>query len=348
MPDRPDDPGDLPIAAAIERYLNRRRADATESSVYSWAYRLKLFREWCEERELAVVGDLDPWTLDEWYDHRAATVAPSTLEGEMWTLKPFIEYCEQLQAVAADLSDAVRIPDLDDADRSDDTKLAEHSALALRDYYRSDEDAYGSRAHAFFELAWHTGARIGGLRALDLRDAHLDERYVEFFHRPETGTPLKNKANGERAVALPPETVAALRTFVREHRIDVHDEYGRQPLLASQAGRPGPNTIRVWSYLATEPCLHSPCPHGKARETCEYTKYAHASKCPSSRSPHQIRTGSVTWQRNIGIPPEIVAQRVNASLDVIEAHYDKETRRQRMERRRRRYVSLMESDHDDL
>ncbi|MDB9264438.1 hypothetical protein PN424_17595, partial [Halorubrum ezzemoulense] len=39
---------------------------------------------------------------------------------------------------------------------------------------------------------------------------------------------------------------------------------------------------------------------------CEYTEFKHASKCPSSRSPHRIRTGAVTWMLNAGIPPEVV------------------------------------------
>ena len=74
------------------------------------------------------------------------------------------------------------------------------------------------------------------------------------------------------------------------------------------------------------------------------TEFAHASKCLSSRSPHRIRTGSITWQLNIGIPPEVVAERVNAGLDVIEQHYDKESPLERMERRRRQHIERMEVD----
>lgn len=339
--DRRPDPADLPVRDAVQRYLKRRRADATEASIDSWAYRLKLFVEWCEGIGIEGVGDIKPFDLDEYYDIRSGKVTPSTLEGEMWTLKKFVEYVEQLGA-ADDLSDAVRIPDVDPEDRSDETLLEEAPALKLIDHYRQSDRLRGTRQHAFLEIAWHTGARMGGIRALDLRDAYLDEDYLDFRHRPETDTPLKNKRSGERPVAIPSEVSEVLREYVRDHRHDVHDGHSRQPLLASARGRPGTNTIRVWSYLATEPCVYCPCPHGKERETCEMTEFPHASKCPSSRSPHQIRTGSITWQLNIGIPPEIVAERVNATIEVIEQHYDKEAPLERMERRRRQYIDRME------
>ncbi|WP_239638600.1 hypothetical protein [Halorubrum saccharovorum] len=63
------------------------------------------------------------------------------------------------------------------------------------------------------------------------------------------------------------------------------------------------------------------CPHDKDPDTCEWTRYVHLSKCPSSRSPHPIRTGSITWQLNQEIPPE-VAERVDATVKTIENHYD--------------------------
>lgn len=349
------DPADLTPREAAQRYLRRRRPDSTESSIHGWEYRLKLFVEWCESVGIQTVGQLRGYDMDEYYELRSAEIAPATLEGEMWTLKMFSGFLEDLGAVEDGLADSVRIPDLDPEDRSSDTKLHTDAALALLKYYRKSEQEYGTRPHAFLELAWMTGARQGGLRALDLQDVHLGEKpYVDFRHRPETGTPLKNKLRGERPVALNAEIADVLREYQRNHRYDVHDDHGRQPLLASAQGRPGENTLRVWSYLATQPCLHGPCPHGKERETCLWTEYAHASKCPSSRSPHQIRTGAITWFLNRGWPPEDVAERVNATVKTIEQHYDKadpdERRRRlrdRMEKRRRPLVDQLEFDHDD-
>lgn len=144
-----------------------------------------------------------------------------------------------------------------------------------------------------------------------------------FRHRPETGTPLKIKMAGERPVGLHLKTAEALKTYIREHRYHKRDDYGRQPLLSTLRGRPSGSSVRTWSYLATLPCQHGPCPHGKDPDECDWTEYVHSSNCPSSRSPHPIRTGAITWILNQGWPPEDVAERVNADVRTIESHYDK-------------------------
>ncbi|WP_142861257.1 tyrosine-type recombinase/integrase [Salinigranum halophilum] len=332
------DPRDLSPRDARDRYLRRRRTDSTEESISGWYYRLKLFAEWCDSVGIERVGELRGYDLDEYYELRSSEIAPATLEGEMWALKMFCRFLEDIEAVDDGLAKKVRIPDLDPEDRSNDTALSTPAALALVDYYRNDGRATATRAHVFIELAWFVGARQSGIRALDVRDFHPENDYLEFRHRPESGTGLKNKRDGERSVAIPPESSSAIARYIRENRYDVRDDHGRQPLLASMKGRPGTNTVRCWSYLATEPCLHGECPHGKERETCEWAEYAHASKCPSSRSPHQIRTGSITWQLNQGVPPEVVAERVNASVKTIKQHYDTAT----VEQRRQRQLEYME------
>lgn len=348
--DRPD-PSEMHPRQAANRYLRRREADSTDKSIHGWEYRLKLFVEWCESVGIEQVGQLQGYDIDEYHEIRSAEVAPATLEGDMWTLKMFSRFLEDIGAVDDGLADAVRIPDLDPEDRSNDEKLRAEDATALLRYYRNSDQHYGTRQHVFLELAWVTGARLGGLRGLDVRDFYPEEQYVEFRYRPPE-TPLKNKLRGERPVAIPQETVDALREYIAHHRYDVHDDEGRQPLLASARGRPGTNTIRVWSYLATIPCTYGDCPHGKDPETCQWTEYAHASKCPSSRSPHRIRTGVITYLLNQGWPPEDVAERVNATVKTIEQHYDKadpEQRRQRLRDRmeeRRHLINSTDFTHD--
>jgi len=352
---RRPDPSDLSIRDAIDRYLRNRRADATDASIESWGYRLKIFAEWFESVGLETVGDLEQFDLVDYFEQRSAQISPATLEGEMWTLRMFIEFLGDLGAVDSDLYESVRIPDIDEDERTNDKKLDTEAALALLRYYRDTPAAYGTRQHVFLELAWVTGARQGGLRALDLQDVDLDgDPWIEFRHRPDADTPLKNKLRGERPVALPDETAEALRRYIDYHRIDVPDDDGRQPLLAGMRGRPAANTVRNWSYLATQPCLHGPCPHGKDPETCEWTTFHHSSKCPSSRSPHQIRTGAITWMLNLGWPAQDVAERVNSDTKTIEQHYDKadvEARRlrqrDRMEDRRRSLVNDLDLTNDN-
>jgi site-specific recombinase XerD len=348
------DPTEISIRDATSRYLRRRRADATDASIKAWKYRLKLFYEWAEGIGIARAGDLRGYDLDEYYEVRSTEVAPATLQGEMSTLKKFAEFLESIEAVDDGLADRVRVPNIADEDLVDETSLKTEDAIPLIQYYRRDSGDRGSRDHVLLELAWISGARKGGLRGLDIRDVFLEENFVQFRHRPDTGTPLKNKTEIERPVAIPPETSDVIDRFIKHHRYDVHDDHGRQPLLASRLGRPTEGTIRDWMYIATQPCLHSPCPHGKERASCEWTEYDQASACPSSRSPHQIRTGSITWQLNIGIPPAIVAERVGASVDTIRKHYDQAStesrlrrRRDRMERDRRPFIENINLDQDN-
>jgi integrase len=301
---------------------------------------LKLFVEWCEEIGIETVGDFRPLDIDEYHDIRADGIAPVTLEGEMATLREFLRYLEGLGAVEDGLSEAVHVPDLDASQRSSNVKLATPEAMEMLGYFRETPAVRGTREHAFLEVLWFSGARQGGIRGLDLRDVYRDESFVWFKHRPSEGTGLKNNLEGERPVGLPPIVMDVLGEYIENHRVDVQDEYGRAPLFTTRVGRPAGDSVRKWCYLATLPCRHSPCPHGKERPTCEWPTYAKASKCPSTRSPHQVRTGSITYQLNIGFPPEVVANRVNASIQTIRDHYDKADKQERRRRQRRR----MESD----
>jgi hypothetical protein len=62
-----------------------------------------------------------------------------------------------------------------------------------------------------------------------------------------------------------------------------------------------------------------------------------------------VRTGSITWHRDRGVPREITAERTNASEDTIDKHYDKPLKRQSLERRRRPHLDKLslEEDSDD-
>lgn len=337
----------MAVREAIDRYLNQRAIDATENSIGTWRYQLKLFAEFCDARGIERVDEIHGYDLDDFYSLRANAVAPSTLEGDMWTLRTYVQFLERREAVEDGLAEKVNIPDVDEADRSSDQQLDPSAAIELIRHFRSAPAEFGKRHHALLELAWFSGARQGCLRALDLRDVHFDDHYVEFHHRPETGTPLKNKTDGERPVAFPPGVLNVVERFVDDYRYDVHDDHGRAPLLASRYGRPTNGTIRDWSYMATQPCVHGPCPHDRERETCEFTLLEHASKCPSSRSPHRIRTGSIGWQLDLGLPPWVVAERVNATLEVIERHYDKTSPVDRMERRRRPFIDDLALDLEE-
>jgi site-specific recombinase XerD len=337
-------PDTLSPRAAMSRWLDKKRASLAESTIRTHYYRLKLFVEWCDEQEIDRMKDLTGWDLDEYEVHRRGEgVAPSTLHNEQKTLRQWLQYLGGIGVVDDGLHEAVDVPELSDADASNDTRLTTDAATAFLAHYR-DSPGFGSRGHVLLELAWTIGARVGGLRALDLRDVDLDDAHATFQHRPETDTPLKNGRGGERVVGLLPEVVDALESYINGHRIEIEDDAGRQPLLTGQRGRPTPGSIRDWMYEATQPCHYGPCPHDREPSACDWRAYNAASKCPSSRSPHQVRTGSITWQLNRGLPVEVVAERVNATIEVIQRHYDKEHAVDEMEERRRPWLDNLSID----
>ncbi|WP_312911132.1 tyrosine-type recombinase/integrase [Natronosalvus caseinilyticus] len=331
---------DLSPREALERWLNKLRVSRSESTVSAYHYRLKHFVEWCEEVGISEVGQVNGWDIESYEtSRREQGLEPITLNNELGTLQSFFEYCVKVELVDEGLPTKVDPPVVPAADQVSKVRLHTDRAQALLTHYVATE--CGSRAHTLLALAWFTGARLGALRGLDLEDYDREQQCLKFTHRPREETPLKNGADGERFVGLPKQACDVVDAYIQKHRLEKYDDYGRRPLLTSERGRPSTNAVRAWMYLATVPCLHSPCPHGNDPDTCNFLDYSAASKCPSSRSPHQVRTGSITWQLNRGIPPERVAERVNTSIEVLLRHYDQPTRMEEMRERRRPYLDRL-------
>lgn len=336
---------DLSPREAVERWLDKRRVDLSDSTISSYRYRLKLWVEWCEERGIDSVRDLTPWDVESYEGHRrAGDIAPTTLQNELSTLELLFEYLAGVGVVDDSLPESVDVPTISPEDEVRDTRLTGSTATRLISFYRESNVHFGTREHVLVELAWFTGARVGAIRALDVADYHPDEEYVAFRHRPDTDTPLKNGLNGERPVALTSATCEAIDYYLRVHREDVRDGHGRQPLITSADGRPTTGSLRDWMYVATQPCLYGPCPHDKDPQTCEWREHGRASGCPSARAPHHVRTGAITWMLDRGLPIEVVSERVNASIAVIERHYDTGTPIEEMERRRRPFLDHLKLD----
>lgn len=347
-------PEDLTVDEAVQQYLRRLRRDKTESSVRTYRLDLRQFQQWCRAEGIERVDELTGYDFELYQDKRAAELAPTSLEKQMLLLKRFISFCEDIEAVEQGLHEKVHIPRASPDERVREEKLETDDARRLLFHFRNRTNGlYGTKWHAILEVAWHTGARIGGLRALDLQDFDAKDRVLEFRHRPKTDTPLKNKLNGERDVGILPEVADAVQTYVGEHRHNHNDQYGRAPLFTARSknGRCSTTTIRGWLYQATQPCWYhdDPCPHERARDSCEWTRASLGGSCPSSRSPHAIRTGSITFHRDRGFDADDVSRRVNASLRTIQRHYDLPGRRDELEERRRDQLDklTLEDDTDD-
>lgn len=335
------EPPEFTPREAVERWLDRQRLDKADQTVTGYRHQLKLFWEFCEREEIERLGDLTPWDIQEFETaRRAEDLATITLRNELLTLRTFLKHYVALGVVEENVIESIELPKVSKEERTSKTILETKAAQNLLRAYRDDLTHF-PRGHAFLELAWYTGARMGGIRGLDLADVDFQEGYVEFRHRPEQDTPLKNAHDGERAVGISENVVTALQDYVVEHRPSVTDQYGRKPLFATVHGRISLNTLRSTSYYATIPCRHGDCPHGKDINSCEWVSQSKASQCPSSRSPHQIRAGSITWQLNRGMRADVVSERVNASVDIIETHYDKADPVQEFRQRRQRHLDKL-------
>ncbi|WP_276252969.1 tyrosine-type recombinase/integrase [Halomontanus rarus] len=351
--------GDLePIGPpeALDMWLDRLESTRADETLKSYRYRLKPFIAWCEDEEIENLNDLssrDIFRFDS--ERRSEGLAPATLKTQLGTLKRFIRFCERVDGVQSDLPAKIEVPSVGLAERVNDELLTAERAETIRGKLRRYERA--SRRQAMFELMWHTGCRLGGLRGLDLDDCFFEQDelerlrhqddidrealenvelpFVYFRHRPTT--PLKNKRSGERPVALAREVADRIQEYIDVHRVDRVDQNNRRPLFTTEKGRNArvsKSSVRREIYIMTQPCRWGSCPHDRDERSCDALKHGHEARCPSSRSPHPIRTGAITNMRDQGWPPEVVAERVNATPEVIREHYDHPDPIRRMQSRR--------------
>lgn len=331
----PDDLEPITPEAAVDFYLNHRRDELTDETHKSQKYRLQQFVEWCEDNDITNMNGLSGRDLHKYrVDRREDGLKPVSLQGQLSTLRVFIGFCETIDAVEEDLRSKILLPSVTDDGDISETTLDEGRAKNIIEYLSRYH--YASRDHVIFVLLWTTGMRTGSLRAIDLEDFDPENNAIEVVHRPETDTPLKNKSNGERWIALSPAVAEVVDEYVENQRIDRTDEHGRKPLLTTDQGRISAGTIRTTVYKQTRPCVYGDdCPHDRDPNDCEAMEVDGASKCPSSRSPHDIRSGAITSHLLEEVPTEVVSDRMNVSQKVLDRHYDRRTKREKMEQRRK-------------
>ena len=327
-----------PIApeAAVDLYLDQRHDEVSEQTLQSHRYRLEQFVDWCDDEGVTNLNDVSGRDLHAYRVHRReeGDLKPVSLQGQLSTLRVFLGFCASIDAVPEGLRSKVLLPTVSGSEQASKTNLDPAQAESTLEYL--DRYHYASRQHVVMLLLWKTGMRSGAVRALDLGDCELDgEPAVELVHRPEEDTPLKNGEHGERWVALSTHVARVLEDYRDGPREAVTDDYGREPLLTTTHGRASRSTVRDTVYRATRPCWYGEeCPHDRDPEECEATEFDAASKCPSSRSPHDVRSGAITAHLLDDVPVEIVSDRMDVSQDVLDRHYDRRTEREKMEQRR--------------
>ena len=319
--------------AAVEEYLNNL-IGITQSTKNNHESRLNNFLEWCDQEGITNINEVNEQTLLTYRSWRSEQVSPITLRMCFGTVRKFIDYCETTNRVHQGTAENVDLPNVADGEDVDDTVLAVEEAQQILDYLRKYE--YATRDHLIFELLWHTGIRLSALYGFDKDDYSRKDMSIKARHRPETGTALKNKKKSNRKIALTESVCEVVDDYLAQNHPGVRDDNGRMPLIGTKSGRAHRTTITKAVYKMTRPCVYSnECPVDKDPNSCEYVYNSNASGCPESVSPHPIRKGYVTKQRNNDWPVQALCDRVNMSPEVMEKHYDKGSEDEKTERRRK-------------
>jgi len=318
------------VEEAVERYLKERKPDVSESTYRNHKYALRHFNDFCVGEGIERLNAIDGFHLADYRLERQGEVKPTTAYNNLSTVRTFIRWCEHRDLVSDGLADGMTVPNREGEVR--DTKLDSEQAERIKQHLRTYD--YASFRHTLFELLWETGVRTGTVRGIDLGDFHPESKYIEIHHRPESGTPLKNGRGAEREINLHTEVANIVGDYIETKREQVEDCHGREPLLTTGHGRAATSTIQRTVYRVTQPCVYSnKCPHGREIDSCEAANVNHASKCPSSVSPHPVRRGSITEWLNDGNPKRLLADRMDVSEGILDKHYDARTERDKRELR---------------
>ncbi|WP_254839892.1 tyrosine-type recombinase/integrase [Natronomonas marina] len=322
---------ELEPSEALEMYVAVREPEVRESTIRSIRSRVGLFVEWCEREGIQQLYELDGMDLHRYRLKTARDVAKLTLISRLSSVRMFLRWARSVDAVEPELPERIEIPDGERARTRYLESGAAEDILRFLEKYR-----YASRDHAMMLLTWETGARIGAIRSLDVRDYDAEEPCVSFKHRPETDTPIKNGRNGERVVGLAGGTREVIDAYLSHNRVDVRDDHGRDPLLTTAHGRPSNTTMQRTIYRLTRPCIYDGgCPHDKDPDECPAANDSDiASKCPSSVSAHDVRRGYLTYLSREEVPKAVISDRCDVSPDVLEKHYNQMTDREKMDARR--------------
>lgn len=337
-----DDLQPLDVQEGIERFLRYREPELEQSSMENARTRMNHFREWAVNvAEIENLNELSGRHLSDFVAWRRAQVKPLTLQKQLSSPRQALRFWADIEAVSGELIDKLHSPELPDGAEAREEHLSAERAEDILSTL--DRFHYASPRHAMMTILWYTAIRRSALRALDVNDLRPDDHALALKNRPEQGTKLKNGDDGERWVYLGPVHYQVIENYL-EHpeRDEAVDDYGREPLFTTSQGRPVGDTIYKRTTRATQPCEYGECPHDIDPAECDARgSDGYPSKCPSSRGPHAVRRGSITYHLNQEVSPEVVSERCDVSLEVLYKHYDVRTDRERMTVRKNNMEDLL-------
>lgn len=336
-PDLPHTDASLPHPrAALRTYLETRHDELSAATLQAHTYRLKHFVRWCDQADITDLHTLTGTDLHQFrlWRQDEGDLNPVSVHTQLSTLRVFLKFCERIEIVSDSLYEAVILPDLADGQDQRTTTLSPDHADAALDYLDTYE--YASADHITLLLLWRTGMRVGALRSLDVDDYAPQAARLHVQHRPQGGTTLKQGVGGERYISLHSTVCAVLNDYLDTTRPDVTDAHGRHPLVVfSTRGRPARSTLRRHVHRCTQPCLWlGNCPHDRSMDSCADIGHGDGFDCPSSRPPHDVRRGAITHWLAQDVPKPAVADRMNVTEGVLDAHYDQRTAETKAEQRR--------------
>lgn len=338
-------PQHQPIRALSPRkarrdFLEEKKDTLKHSSYRAYKFPTKHFVDYLEDHDIEVLHETDPYTINQWKLARKDDgIAPATYRSNVKQVKVFLRWCENAGLIHPGTTDRVSIPTIPPDVQVSHVRITEPEARAVLDYLSTYE--YASRQHAEFFVLWETACRVSGLIALDVEDFVTGENKLVFENRRETDTPLKNGPKSERNVTISDELVGLLTDYIEGKRPDVVDEYGRNPLFCTDTKRVSRQRVykNVTGY--TRPCVYANhCPHDRDPNECEAGKKKRAFGCPSSVNSHPVRRGSITHHLNVGWPKQKVSERCDVSMEILEKHYNEQTKEDERENRKE-FVGLL-------
>jgi len=298
------------IDDAIEAYFDERKSELSDSSLQNHRYQLQRFSEWSRGAgNVDSIGDIIPLKLSKFRRHRSSDINSNTMYNQLCILRLFLRFCHRMGWVREEISESIVLPRRDGGAR--DSAIDPDRMEALLD--ELDRYPYASLTHVIAALMWTCSMRISGVRSLDVGDIYLDEWWIDVNHRPETGTPLKNKEVSEREINIHPWVQDVLRDWIDDRRPDIEDSHGHTPLIASGAGRLSRSSIR------RRVCRLTACGGVGDGYACSADR---ASQCDECVPPHDIRRTSISsWFDDVA-DIELLAGRVDCSLSTMREHYD--------------------------
>jgi site-specific recombinase XerD len=319
------------VEEAGERYLRERAPELSDSTIRNHRYAIESFAEFCEQEGVNRISDIDAFLISDFRLDRMDEVKNVTAYNNMSSLRKFVRWCESRELIESGIADGIIMPDVSDDSR--DAHISPEEAKAVLEYLEKYE--YATIMHALFALLWDTGIRIGAARALNVADVNIEQKYISLKHRPEQGTPLKNGQTSEREVNLSTWSAQILDDYINGRRTNVTDDHENQPLFSTNHGRAHRNTLSKRLNALTRPCHYgNDCPHDREINDCEANSFSNATNCPSSVSPHPIRRSAITHWLDEGNSKELLSDRMDVSVEVLEEHYDARSEEQKRELRR--------------